>query len=51
MNKANQCFIDEHDRVERYLNPITEQKIIEVIFLSIIWPCLILMSANLGAKI
>ena len=43
VNKANQCFIDEHDRVERYLDPITEQKVTEVIFLSILWPCLILM--------
>ena len=51
MNKANQCFIDEHDRAERYLDSITEQKVIEVIFLSILWACLILIPPNLGAKI
>ena len=41
VNKANQCFVDEHDRVERYLDPITAQKVIEVILLSIHLLCLI----------
>ena len=51
VNKANQCFIEELDRSERYLDPITAQKFIEVIFVSILLLCLILMPLNLGAKI